>query len=447
MDNILSKVLEKIEPTKEENLKKIKISEEIIEKINSFGYNAVLVGSLAKDTNLKEDFDMDIFVKFDINKKKEEMEKEIEEIGKKILNDYEIDYAEHPYIKGKYKEMEIEIVPCYDFGKETFEKFKNIATAVDRTIYHTEFIKNEIKDKEYLKRDIRLLKKFLKGINAYGAESKVCGFSGYLCELLIIYYGGFLNLLKNASQWKYNTFIDIRNYWKGKGKILFNAPLVVIDPVDENRNVAAALSAEKLATFIYNSRKFLKNPSMEFFIGHTTPEISNEQIIAMMKERETKFISVVFEHGKINLNNLYPQLEKTRNALIKQIEKYEFKILNSKIFTNEKNLSLILFELYVFNLPKIEKRLGPRLDDGMKYQDQFLEIYKMVKIEDFRFTAITERKFKNVTELMRYLIKKKLGFGHEFLNLEGKIYEDEEIFSILKNEDLKNFKKFLVEFL
>ena len=37
----------------------------------------------------------------------------------------------------------------------------------------------------------------------HGSEFKVGGFAGYLCELLIIHYGTFLNVLKYAAdEWK-----------------------------------------------------------------------------------------------------------------------------------------------------------------------------------------------------------------------------------------------------
>ncbi|MFN3527505.1 MAG: CCA tRNA nucleotidyltransferase, partial [Candidatus Altarchaeaceae archaeon] len=339
---IFQEVLEKIAPSEEENLQRKEIAKEIIRKINDFGYNAEIVGSLAKNTNLKDDFDIDIFVKFPPGTDKKILGEKVIEIGMKILENPEVDYAEHPYIKGKFKNYDIEIVPCYDFGNEIFGKFKSIATAVDRTLYHTKFVKEEIEKNKNLRNEILLLKKFLKGINVYGAEGKIRGFSGYLAELLIIYYGSFLNLLKNASSWKYNEFIDIKNYWKGKGKILFKDPLVVIDPVDDTRNVASAVSEENLAKFIFYSRLFLENPSIKFFENiEEEEEIKTEELINLMKERGTKFLSVVFNHGKINLNNLYTQLEKTRKALIKSIERYEFKILNSAIMSNEKNLSII----------------------------------------------------------------------------------------------------------
>jgi tRNA adenylyltransferase (EC 2.7.7.25) len=45
------------------------------------------------------------------------------------------------------------------------------------------------------KDEVRLLKKFMKGIGVYGAEIKVKGFSGYVAELLVYFYDSFRNVL------------------------------------------------------------------------------------------------------------------------------------------------------------------------------------------------------------------------------------------------------------
>jgi len=427
---IMKDVLARIKPSYELSVMKRNIAAEIIEKIKSYNYNAELVGSVAKDTDLKEDTDIDIFVKFPLSTKKEEMKNIIIEIGKEILNDAEIDYAEHPYVKGKFKNFLIEIVPCYDLGDENFE---NLRTSVDRTIYHTKYIKEKLNSKENLKDEIRILKQFIKGHNIYGAEASVKGFSGYLVELLCIYYNSFINVIKNASNWKKHTFIDIENLWEGKGKILFNDPLIVIDPVDKYRNVASALSEENMAKFIYACRKFLLNPSLEFFF----PEEKNfkrEDVLKGIRERKTKFIGVKFKHHYININNLYPQLEKTQKALIKGLENFKFNVMNSIVWTNKKDKSIIIFEFEVFELPCIEKIEGPPIDADLHHQDRFIKKHKNVSLEGWRWIAYDERKFKNGKECLKFLLTKKNGFGKEFLNLEWEIVEDEKIL----NDDTVN---------
>ncbi len=41
---------------------------------------------------------------------------------------------------------------------------------------------------------------------------------------------------------------------------LFTEPLIVVDPVDPHRNVAAALSLQTLSEFVVASRNYLEKP-------------------------------------------------------------------------------------------------------------------------------------------------------------------------------------------
>ncbi len=45
----------------------------------------------------------------------------------------------------------------------------------------------------------------------------------------------------------------------------FKSPVIIIDPVDPNRNAAASISRDALATAIAASREFLRNPRIDFF--------------------------------------------------------------------------------------------------------------------------------------------------------------------------------------
>ena len=59
-------------------------------------------------------------------------------------------------------------------------------------------------------KEVRLLKRFMKMVGTYGSEFKVGGFSGYLCELMIIRYGSFLKVLKGVfDHWKPGYQIDL----------------------------------------------------------------------------------------------------------------------------------------------------------------------------------------------------------------------------------------------
>ena len=191
MKDILLRVLPHIVPDEEEVKRAREAEEEIRRRLEKFDVEYKFVGSYARNTWLKGNLEIDVFLLFPEDLPREELEKRGLEIGKTILDSYEIRYAEHPYVHGKVKGVEVDVVPCYKVKDPS-----NIKSAVDRTPFHHEWLKDRIKGKE---NDVRLLKRFLKVHGIYGAEYKVRGFSGYLCELLIVFYGSFENLVREAT--------------------------------------------------------------------------------------------------------------------------------------------------------------------------------------------------------------------------------------------------------
>ena len=149
--------------------------------------------------------------------------------------------------------FDVDLVPCY-----LIENAACIKSAVDRTPFHTQYLSARIAG---LEDEVLLLKQFMKGIGVYGSELKVGGFSGYLAELLILRYGSFTDTLKAASSWRPGEIIDLERH----STVRHDEPLIVIDPVDPARNVAAALTLDKMLQFAAASRCFLKNPDICFF--------------------------------------------------------------------------------------------------------------------------------------------------------------------------------------
>ena len=173
-----------------------------------------LLGSLARNTHLKGDRDLDLFVFFPKKLSRTEFEKEGLRIGKKVLKGHfwEEAYSEHPYIRGTYKGHDVEIVPTYKI-RGIHEK----KSSVDRTPFHQQYMEKKMKGKQ--KNEVRLLKRFLKGIQAYGADTHYNSLSGYGAELLIIKYNSFVQTLKAVSKWKLPLTIDLEKYWKSKAAI------------------------------------------------------------------------------------------------------------------------------------------------------------------------------------------------------------------------------------
>lgn len=278
MQGILSRALLAARPTADESARELGFARLLaahVQKNAPAGCEAVLTGSMAKMTFLRDKRDIDIFVLFPRSVPRDSLEPAIESIMKSAFPGvgYQLSYAEHPYVRFHFQGRRIDLVPAYKITKAAER-----VSAVDRSVLHTKFVLGNLKKAHV--GDVLLLKQFMRANGIYGAEIKVGGFSGYLCELLIIHHKGFKGLLRAAAKWKAPIFVDINKSRKGRKEVSaalekFAAPLVVIDPTDDNRNVAAAVSKENLLRFVSLCKSFIKKPSDDFFFRR--PETFEEK--------------------------------------------------------------------------------------------------------------------------------------------------------------------------
>lgn len=368
----------------------------------------VLVGSIAKHTHNKS-ADIDIFLKFSPETSRGELERFGLLIGRMVLGGEER-YAEHPYMHGEYKGYDTDIVPCYDIDDPSQKM-----SAVDRTPFHTKYIIERLPAAQ--RDDVRLFKQFLKGIGVYGAEISVQGFSGYLSELVVLKYGSFEEALRNCAKWKQPTFITLSrkndevdkqnesergsaqtsgataalNTPATSGKPAaparkFDEPLVVIDPVDANRNVASALSAQNLAKFIHACQEYLAcdddERRLRFFFPRNLKPHTKTKLLSEMKKRGTTFVSVAFEPPVLVDDILYSQLRKFEKSVAASCTSEEFRCAGSSFFVFERKgaktksasaksgkgtlnvqaapkTAFFIFEFINGTLPRSKKHAGP----------------------------------------------------------------------------------------
>jgi tRNA nucleotidyltransferase (CCA-adding enzyme) len=365
IDQILNQVLNDIVPLDSDRKKIKKVSIDLKNKLLlEFRKAAIkttidIEGSVAKDTWLKEDPDIDIFIRLPISMHRKDLDQIILKIAKKATkNSKHIErYAEHPYLETFVDSIRVNIVPCYQV------EIGNWKSATDRTPYHTTFINKNLSPE--LKNEVRLLKKFFKGINVYGAEIKIGGFSGYLCELLILHYKSFIKTIEAFSKYKKTIMIDQKNHFNNKKidlSVLFSDPLIVIDPVDKNRNVASALKSEKLYNLIGAARTFLREPSLDFFFPPLIDLFSLASLKSKFENRGSSILFIVTDNINAVPDVLWGQLYKTQRSLRKLLKNNDFKILRDIVWTNEKNLTVFIIEIETCKLPKIKQHIGPPLE-------------------------------------------------------------------------------------
>lgn len=264
-------------------------------------------------------------------------------------------FAEHPYAETYYKGIRFNIVPAYKTNP------LNWLSPVDRTYYHSKYI-NEKLDKELIE-DVLVLKSFLKGIEYYGAEISVKGFSGYLTELLIIHYNGFWNLIENISKWRPPIIIDIEKHYNRKREILNMFPdarLIVVDPVDKGRNVAANVSNRNLSRLISAAKMLIKNPKEMFFYPFS--EKYKEEFYKTIDIKgiiDKSILCILIKHGEKIEDIYHGQLERLSRKPSRQIEMIKHIVLKRNVYNDYSSISMILLFLDSLKINGFYGRLGP----------------------------------------------------------------------------------------
>ncbi len=356
------------------------------------------VGSVAKGTFLANP-DIDMFIMFPESYPRDEMEKIGIQAGRDLING-KLMYAEHPYSSGVYEGIEVDMVPCY-FHKTT----ENLMTSVDRTPFHTDYILNHTNEK--LRDEMRLMKKFMKGIGTYGAEPDIRGFSGYLCEVITLYHKGFLETIKAASEWKVGTTLVPEE----KGPT-FKEPLVVYDPVDCKRNVASAVHEDTLCKFITACKAYLENPSEKFFFPSKRTPMSEEECDGYLKKGDMHIVSLTFDRPDVIIENLHAQVWRTENGIRKKLSEFGFDSLRAVHETYSDYVTIVLLMSNI-SLSKTMRHPGPPVGKGnvTKFMEKWENNpYGKPFIEDGKWNVIRDRHYTDIRALLQNEIE-SIGMG------------------------------------
>lgn len=402
-------------------------------------------GSVAKGTWLSGETDADVFVRFPVKWKKDEMGRTLIERVKRVFGPEKcrLRFAEHPYVTVKLDNINVDVVPCYKVEKGFYR------SATDRTVFHTEFVKEKLSLE--LRDDARLLKRFFKGMGVYGAEIKTRGFSGFLVELLVYSFGGFVKTLEALRGFKPPLTLDPGGLYRNKEEELARRArgslLCVIDPVDELRNVAAAVSGESLSIAQYAAHMMLEKPSIEFF--YPVYRASKEELKETVRSRGLNIVSVTIPVWTSIPDILWGQAYRLLSRLSVFLEENEFGVLMEKAWSDEERSIVLLFIL-----EEVEKQAAV-LHTGPPYFSsnvpRFIETYlgnERTLIQPFprngRWWTILKPKARDAREVVL-----KFFSSSEFLKglpenivaalSESTIYSGESIVDAVENPGYMSF--------
>ncbi|MFX1454702.1 MAG: hypothetical protein ACFFDB_04945 [Promethearchaeota archaeon] len=459
INEIFSKVLEEITPTQKEidliNSISKKLKHLLEVKANELGIQYTTIepqGSTGiKQTQLKDDYDIDLFVGLDYknykhkyngltkNKLKKKSKKDfldlcnnwiIPSLTFKEFQNPGLLYAEHPYVTIDYHhkdvKIKIDIVLYFDLELEVIQE-KGPITAVDRSPWHGRFIRDKLNQDQ--KNDIRLLKQFFKSNHCYGDRTSLgkVGFIGYSAELLIYYFNNISKLFENFNRLR-TTPLDYYNRKREELKKIVhfqNDFLIIVDPIDKNRNVASAISERAYNYCNFRITNFLKNPTKDYFKINPVPEM-------VIKEYSDISPSKVFI---IELKNLDKSIHYTINRdKLHSVGEY-IRNLGEREFNHTDKFGTIIYEVYFednideYNLaiycekPEISKtyiRKGPSIKEE-SHANKFKSKNPNYFIKNGNYWVETEREFNNFQLFLSKILRKKIPHNFEIINIANSI--------------------------
>jgi len=399
MKELISKIQKSVVPTKTIEKSKSKIADLAFKLVENeiAKYPEVLGlefgGSYAKGTWLSKDADVDIFVKFKKNTSEEKFEQISKKIGFDALKSYSpyVRYSEHPYVEAKIKDTKINVVPFYDV------KLGEWKSSADRSPFHTKFMGKSLTTK--MRDEVRILKTFLKSNGIYGAEIAKQGFSGYVSEVLILNFGSFENTIKSISSIKENQII-------GKTTKKFGTSIVIIDPIDSNRNLAAAISNENVGKFILVSRGFKENPRLIFFKNKKSETSKNYW---------NNLLVIKFNFKPRSPDIIWGQIKRATTSLSTQLELGGFNVLRSKAHTDQVKDAYLLFFLESTKISNTYSKNGPeffRENSSKSFISKNLKNTELMWIKtDGKIISLEKRKHTDVVKFITEFLKKNLQTG------------------------------------
>ncbi|MBI2549728.1 CCA tRNA nucleotidyltransferase [Candidatus Woesearchaeota archaeon] len=421
VEKLLEEVKKGKRPTAAENSAVARIAAEFVTRLDKAlkaakaGAKPVVGGSGAKGTWLRGMHDIDVFACFDYEKYKEksgELSEFVAAAMKKTFSKHERLHGSRDYFRVHFSGYNFEIVPILRITRAS--QAKNIT---DASLLHSAWVRRKISKKAALADDVRLTKAFCKAQRVYGAESHIRGFSGYACEVLTVYYGSFLKLVTTAAgQWKKQVeackkiVVDAEKHYKGHDPLRelneakVQSELIVIDPVQKDRNATAALSNETLQRFIEAAGDFLKKPGREFF---ERQEITIEDIKQKAKGKKLVIVEAAPNKGKEDV--VGAKLLKAHEHLLKELLENGFAVKDTGWeWDKSKKREAMFWYITEKSEPEAEVRYGPPLANKA-HADNFRKEHagksgRRLFEKKGRLYAEIERPYKRPEQLISHLI-------------------------------------------
>ncbi|PSP45498.1 tRNA CCA-pyrophosphorylase, partial [Halobacteriales archaeon QH_6_66_25] len=221
-------------------------------------------------------------------------------------------------------------------------------------------------------------------------------------------------LVAAAADWQPPVRFDPEEH----GQAAFDDPLVVIDPTDPERNVAAVLSAANLARVQHFARELLADPREELFEPASPEPLTPAGVRDGFEWRGTTPVAVRFEAPDVVEDQLWPQLDRSEAGIADELDRRGFDVFRSDAFAEDGGGendagdadgdggdAVLLFELAVAERPRVERHDGPPV--GVReHAERFYEAYADDQssfgpfVDGDRYVVEREREYATATEFL-----------------------------------------------
>ncbi len=358
---------------------------------------ALFGGSWAKNTYLEGDHDIDIFIRFKTERLQEG--EDISDLTGLVLASMapvQRIHGSRDYFQFTKEGFDFEIVPVAFIATPS-----EAVNSTDASPFHVFHVQEALKKNPVLISDIRLAKLFCKTAGVYGAESYLNGFSGHVLDNLLIHYGDLLTFFKDVSTWneKGQVFIDTQKRMSDAqhlNKAKKTGPLILIDPIQAERNAAAALGQEKYVRFIQAVRAFLNKPDASFF----QPRPVTKESIRTEHKGENLFM-YSFAASKGSKDVAGTKLLKCHEYLLRRAQEEGFVIRNEGFFFDGKK-ALCYFIVEEEELSLCAKVIGPPKEqerDAQRFRQKHQE-HDVCETREGRLSALVPRRYRTMTAFL-----------------------------------------------
>jgi tRNA nucleotidyltransferase (CCA-adding enzyme) len=396
MKKVIARARPLVVPDDAARRKTVRVAEKVVSKVKEAARphpevaGVFLGGSFAKDTWLPGDVDIDVFVKIATSVDEKTFEEVGLAVGREALRGYKPGkkYAQHPYTEAVVDGFRVNVVPSYDVDRGQWR------SAADRSMHHVDFVRENLDDEARVQ--VRLLKRFMKGVGVYGAEIEKEGFSGYAAEVLVHEHKNFEAVIRSLAALAPKST---------------EAYFTLFDPIDDSRDLGKAMSRETVARMVLASRAFLEKPSIEFF--------KKARRTARPRLQRRVYV-VAFEHEELSEDTLWGELKRSARQLAKHVREEGFALARVEAASDKRRSSAIILLPIADTLSDIEERVGPAVElreGAERFVAKNRRKAELIWVgEDGRLRLLEERRFTSLARFLDEVLKsrvEKVGFSKE----------------------------------